>query len=459
MGKMRNIKRIFAFALIAVCVLCSVACSGKESSTEEQAITKTVNSFKADLLNFEQWYPDFSITRLGTMAGKATRNSDKAFVKTGNYSMLIRTVGGQVAYKNPVFWFPTSSSYYGFDYRDFTKVNYVSAWLYNDNETDKKLVVGLVTDYSMTDPTMLKGDEYVLKANAWNNVKYYVDFSALSAGNKVEEFTARNIVGVYLQFEHTKTNTLENAPKYYLDDMSLIFRDTPGEIKEVVSFKQINENSWEICNFEESWQRYIFDTVETSSAKTLPRHSVVKASDYGLQASSGKNVLRVEFPAKSTSAPTQYLSIPEDFMRKLFSTFFYDTGRGEGNENVIPEEEWTKYGLSFDVYCADEIDQTLIVTFWLKNRATPAGPFDDIYGKDEVAISGQWTTYTCNLGNMALKSATEKSMSTATYKDGDRLKNPGCMTITWAGRRGYTDADEDKFSTVFFDNFRLVKFS
>ena len=461
MKKIKNIKKIITFALATVCMLCSVACGGKEEPENEvQEIKKIVNNFKADLLNFEQWYPDFSMTRLGTMAGKATRNADKAFVKTGDYSMFIRTMGGQAAYKNPVFWFPTSSAYYGFDYKDFTKVDYVSAWLYNDNETDKRLVMGLVTDYGMTDPTMLKGDEFVLKAKAWTNVKYYVDFSALSAGNKIDEFTAKNILGVYLQFEHTKTTTLDNAPKYYLDDMSLTFRDTPSTIQEVVEFKQIDEKSWEILNFEESWQKYVFDTIETDSAKTLPRHSVVKASDYDVMATSGKNVLKVEFPVKPTSAKTQYLSLPEDFMRKLYSTFFYDASRGEGSEHVIPEEEWTNYGLSFDVYCAEDVDQTLIVSFWMKNRATPAGPFEDIYGKgNEIARSKQWTTYTCNLGAMALKSATDASMANANYKDGDRLKNSGCMTIAWAGSKTYTEADEDKFNTVFFDNFRLVKLS
>lgn len=457
MKKMEKIKKIITVTLSTIFMFASASCTVQNSSSEKQAITKTVNSFKADLLNFEQWYPDFSLTRLGTMAGKATRNSDKAFVRTGDYSMLIRPIGGQIQYKNPVFWFPTSSSYYEFDYRDFTKVDYVSAWLYNDNEEDKKLTVGLVTAYSMTDPTMLKGDEYVLKAKEWTNVKYYVDFSALSAGNKIEEFTTRNILGVYLQFEHTRTNTVENAPKYYLDDMSLIFRETVSTMQDLVEFKQIDENSWEICDFEQSWQKYIFGTVETDSAKTLPRHTVVKARDYGVQASSGKNVLKVEFPAKSTSAKTQYLAIPEDFMRKLFSSFFYDANRGEGNENVIPESEWMNYGLSFDVYCAEEVNQTLIVSFWLKNRASPAGSFNDIYGNEEIAISKQWMTYTCNLGEMALKSATEQSMNSTTYKDGDRLRNPGCMTVAWSGWKDYTDADEDKFRTVFFDNFRLVK--
>ena len=66
--------------------LCSAAFVG----CNEQ---KSSDGNKIVVADFEQWAPDFQLMKIYGRFGKVTRNSDKKYVNSGNYSAKLQIVG------------------------------------------------------------------------------------------------------------------------------------------------------------------------------------------------------------------------------------------------------------------------------------------------------------------------------------------------------------------------------
>ena len=109
------------FVSICLCftLLLSVAVffagCGEEENTAKDEVT---------LLDFEK-YDDFLTCRISDSFGKVSINTDKKFVKSGAQSAEVIPLGAGWMY------FTTVSDRFGFEYNDFTYVDFISAKIYN----------------------------------------------------------------------------------------------------------------------------------------------------------------------------------------------------------------------------------------------------------------------------------------------------------------------------------------
>ena len=140
---MKKLVKRISLALASLLALittasCTIPSSSSSPSSETTVATmsKVENDYRVEICNFEQWRPDFSLIKVQENFGKVSRNSDPNYVKSGKYSAKLQPVGGVYIYRKPVVYFPFFSETYNFNYQDFTNVDYIQFWMYNDQEKE-----------------------------------------------------------------------------------------------------------------------------------------------------------------------------------------------------------------------------------------------------------------------------------------------------------------------------------
>ena len=235
--------------------------------------------------DFEDWAPDFQLIRVGKYAGSINVNKDPAYSAGGKgQSCLVRPVGSYASKSTAKFVFPTYSSAFSFDYRDFSDIQTISYDFYNAQDTELKVSVGLSpTVKSIDTSTSTESDWHVLAPNAWTTVVYQVNQTALGF-----LYDVTMIEGFYMEFENLGSRDIEDAPYVYLDN--IVFKKylvTPP-MGEGLKLKGM-----EFLDFEDELQKEAVSCDGPSHCK--PEGGIVKASDYGIKATSGENVYSVTF--------------------------------------------------------------------------------------------------------------------------------------------------------------------
>ena len=289
----RIIKSIFAVILVCISLVSVCACDNLfGTGNQEQDSEKQNEILFAD---FETWAPDFQLCRISNYFGKVSINSDEKYVHAGKHSARIDPVGSGWMY------FSTQSDTFGFDYTDFTHVDYIRMEMYNPQETDEKVSVGLVSDpYALDQFTRAGGKEFTLKPG-WNTINYYIEPSLV---NVVASLT--DIRGIYLIFDPLfKYEITEDTPKYYLDTIRIRYRE---EAHTTESSFEFGEN--EIMDFEKFYQSNFYINEQGIDMK------IVKPSDYGVNATSGSKALRMIIPGSGSGLWKYHFEIMGPYMRK-----------------------------------------------------------------------------------------------------------------------------------------------
>ena len=214
--KIKKMLSIVLSLISAFSVVCLAGCGEKEedSKANEVAMSKVVT-----LADFEEFNPDFQLLRLQNGFGRVDVNEDADFVKSGEASAKLRPLGRYKDKANPFLYFELESELYDYSYSDLKYLYSASMWIYNSEEETKSAEVGIVTHLtSVRDEDGAKqagGLKYSLKTG-WNKITYFVNRDEIRipvGGTKVQ--------GLYIQFENIPSLDIEDAPTYYVDDVTL----------------------------------------------------------------------------------------------------------------------------------------------------------------------------------------------------------------------------------------------
>lgn len=414
-------------SIIAGSALCGLGgCNDAEKKqTENSEIT---------FADFEQWGPDFQLMRLINNFGVVTRNEEATFVKSGKYSAKLQPMGPYLSDKKPIVYLPTTSLKFDYKYSDFTQYERVSAYLYNATEEARNATIGLVT--AIGGPKNIStapGETITLAPGKWTRLDYWLEMELLSLSVDLA-----NVQGIYFEFDNAGLLYPDDAPVIYLDDVTIGKASETRELSNPIVLDETEKDGvWkkEICDYEKPYQKY----VTQSELSGLPEHtfelSVVKASDYGVNASSGENVLRcLRHPRVNEYTSYSYIVFPEKLMQTV------------GMSN-IPQSEWKKTYLCFDVYSVGDGSALRYISAWFtttggKGKLAPNrlknGEFmkwaEGTYFKDNA-----WATYKISLYELA-------NMDEFT---GKYVTDPGPLSLVISDYAGEADWD------WYFDNFRL----
>lgn len=427
---MKFVKKIlcFAFALTLLCTAAfAVGCGDDKADDVGVEAVKTV-----EFRNFEQWGPDFQITRLLRSFGKVSRNTDKQYVHNGEYSMKIQPMGGYWYYSEPVMYFETISKRFNYDYSDFTKVDYVSMWIYNANDAEKTVTVGLVTDIvDYLTITSAQGTKFTLQPGQWQEVTYYVDFNAMNISTKVTSEMMTAIKGIYLGFDNAKTENLDEAPVFYLDDVNIGYKDAENTVSDVLKF-----DAGEICDFEKIYQKYVFVPVTRNiNAKCVSQLEVVRAADCGIEASSGNNVLKLTAKSGDTNQGTwPGFNLPASTLHASGIT-------------TVAEKDYENTYFAFDVYNATDTDFSFYMVFRQKDKGFKLT-------KIHKATAGEWTTFKISLAELG--SVNSGDVFSGDYAANGRVTDPEDLLISYGEFLGAEDGSQIE-KIFYFDNFRIIR--
>lgn len=259
---------------------CDGNSGGKDPAADEDVLEK---SFVYS--DFEDWAPDFQLIRVGKYAGSIEVNTDPAYSFGGKgQSCLIRPVGSYASKSTAKFTFPTHSTLFSFDYRDFSDVQSISFEFYNGEDKDVNVYVGLTpTVTSIDSSNSTEGEAHVLAPKTWTKVEYKVNQTALGF-----LYDVTMIEAFYVEFDNLGSRDIEDAPHVYLDEIVFnryLVTPPKGEGLKI--------NGMEFLDFEDRLQKQAVSCDGPAHCK--PVGDIVKASDYGITAPSGEYVYSLTF--------------------------------------------------------------------------------------------------------------------------------------------------------------------
>lgn len=398
---MKN-KSLIALVMAAAVALSGFGCSGGEKSN----VTKDVR-----LCGFESW-DNFQIIKMMPDFGAISKNTDVKFVAEGASSACLRPTGRFLYASKPYFVLPTQSTMFEFDYADFSGVKSVTAKMFNNGQTDVKLYLGLTFDAAYNELSPAK--EIMLK-NGWNDIAYEVETAVLNLSYDIKQ-----CYGVYFMFDNTHTLYADAAPELYLDDVNIIYTGTKEDPVDITEFRE-----GEICDFERLYQHYIVE-VKSDKDNLTPDVSVVSNGKYAVNATSGKNMLRVV----TKSGDTHWGCWPTiGFSGKIFSRSAFHAD----------PENYADYALCFDLYNNSDSTNLFVLEFWTETGIR-------ILTVNHFAYPKQWNNFYMTLGDIQ-----NKLPLGYTLKD---LK--GAFRVAWPEYLP-ENGQETEDREFFFDNFRVEK--
>ena len=335
------------------------------------------------LCDFEQWGPDFQLCRISNNFGRVSLNTDKAFVKTGSQSARLDPLGAGWMY------FPTQSDLFDYDYSDFSYVESVRIEIFNAQKENKTMRGGFVSKiYDVSTIGRICESSYTLKPG-WNTVNFLVDAATISIAGDIE-----SVQGVYFMFDDTGTLYIsDTTPRYYIDTVRIIKKDSPHNATALTL--EFSEN--EVMDFERFYQEYF---LINDYGITL---EVVKAADYGIDATSGSKVLHLNIPGKNSGAWYKYVKIPASFI-------------AAGALGKLTDEQYENGYFCFDTYNKHTEAYNVVATFFA-GTATQMGIQ---FGDSQIGAPqpGRWTTHSIKLTDLPADWRENPGMIAFDIKDG-----------------------------------------
>lgn len=425
-------KKLINILLALILGLSTIAFGGCKTATQ----SGKKNDSEIILADFEQWAPDFQLISLHNKFGKITRNEDAKYVKSGKYSAKLQPVGGLVAKTKPLMFIPLSSNRFDFSYKDLTEYEEIYAYMYNASDKDLSVTIGFASGRSTNAVGALEGETINLPAGKWTRVSYYYDIDMVGLQADVTE-----IAGVYFMFENSGVTYPDDAPSIYLDDVTIVKTATKRNLSNVIVLEKSQSGNAnfisELIDFEKPYQKYVCLTERSGIPEETFEMSIVNASDYNLEATSGKKVLRIlKHAGSAASGATNNVIIPEVIFKKA------------GIQN-IPENEWDSTYICFD-YCYTTKDARVgglswwVFTEGMQNRLHP-------YHYE----SGEWKSWTpIRYDHPDSWKTFRYSLYELTHPNGkikkDYVERPGGIMLS-------LNFNSNVDVEIFMDNFRLEK--
>ena len=341
---------------LAACGTQGTSESGGDSSSASGEVS-TPNAVV--LYDFEDYATDVEPLVLLNYFGKADRNSDKAYVHGGEYSLRMVPEGcpSENSALAPTLKFPLDLQKKGVDAADVSQTTRISAQIYNAADEE----VTMQTQLQFFGGDTANAQSHTL-APGWNTVLISVD--AQSLGLSYGIFACKGLLFAF--------GLSEEAPTLYMDDIILYRTETPYTPMEITL------DEYEICSFDKLYQQYVIVPYNRFE-NYIPEVSLNTDVAY---ARNGRS-LRVMMPGNDGSFQTGNSS------SYSYTGFSLSAGfMEEVHMEQYPEEddEYT-YNFSFWVYNAGSSQQRLFIHFYnadgdvyksVTDIYVPAGEWEEV---------------------------------------------------------------------------------
>lgn len=408
------------------------ACGEREKQTE--------NTGKTLMNGFEKFDRDIQLIRLINEFGRLEENSDKKYVRTGEKSLKITPRGSRIHTANPYFVLPTSSMRFEeLDYGDFSKVDNISFWFYNNETEDVNVGIGFTKGLLRIDADTRReyinktAVEYFTLKNGWNYVEYKIKPMYLA----LQEVNLEEIYGIVVEFDHIISNHLGDSAEIYLDDVELTYTDevrSADFTMEVEKGKTADGNDyWQLCDFENPLETYYYSYYYSYPAprEGYPIVKTVSAGDYNAVTTKGTSALLIQKKWGTDRGGSGWpsLMLHKEVIKAVFAEIGDDIRTNPQN-----------YALKWDVYNASDVKDTLNIRFE-GDKSVPE--------INTVTVEpGRWNSY------FALISSIDKAINVDKgYKPFS--EEPGFLFFFWYS---YTSAAKDD-RPFLVDNLRIEKIS
>lgn len=430
-------KKIVNILLAGMLGTSAIAFGGCKTDGGSAQPSETGNANEVVLANFEQWAPDFQLITVHNKFGKISRNEDAKYVKSGKYSARLQPVGAQIGETKPVAVIPLENAGYEFAYNDLTEYEEVYAYMYNASDKDVDVTIGFASGRSKNTVATLAGETVTLPAGQWKRVSYLFDIDMVNLQADVTDME-----GVYFMFDDQGVIYPDDAPSIYLDDLTLVKAATKRNPNDVVVLDKTQPGNpnyiSELIDFEKPYQKYVYIPERSGSPEETFEASVVTASDYNVEATSGQKVLRVlKHAGKAVSTPTNTITIPASIFNKA------------GMQN-IPEDEWASTYLCFD-HCYTTTEARVgglswwVFTEGMQDRLHPyhyeSGEWKSWTPINYQGVPNSWRTFKISLYELGNPKGAAKK---------DYVQKTGGIMLSF-------NFNSDVDVEMFLDNFRLEK--
>ncbi len=334
-------KKFFSLLFAPIVISTLVSC-GNKAKVEEPKVEM--------IADFEQWAPDFQTIRITYGFGTIDRNEDKKFVKSGDYSALVRPLGDKTARFNPTFYFPLRSRTFDFNKGDLTKYSSVICSVYNDNEFEVPVKVGFIAEFeTYYNVKKAGGETFNLPANSWTEIEYKIDINFLNVYFNVEEAPA-----LYFEFEKQGVYDASFAPRLYFDD---IYFTLSEEKRKPIDAFVLKEN--EICDFEEDFQQSFF---ALRNAKNDHLSFDITEEVSGVKPTSGNKMLHIHSNASNTRwVNWSHFVISEVYMQQTAMA-----------KISVEEAENQQWAFCYDVMVKNIEEEQIVPTFFVRRDINEA---------------------------------------------------------------------------------------
>ena len=411
----------------------SISSSTGDSSSVESTLTPTLTEDGKTLMNgFEVFDRDIQLIRLIDNFGRVDDNTDRVFVRTGEHSLKINALGNRLHSANPYFLLPTTSIRFPeVSFGDFSKVDTLSMWFYNNEEENVNVGVGFGTGVLSLSSSDRRDHikktcvEYYTLSHGWNYVEYGVDPAYLS----LQGLDIAEVYGVVVEFDYVQSHKLADSPEVYLDDVCLTYVEEPKSMTLDITVKSgttVDGNPyWSIADFEnpkETYYMYYGYSHIATPHSAFPILKTVFAGDYNTIAKSGTQALLVGKKSGGTDYGWPSLCLHADVMKAVFDAI---------GDDIYQNPD--KYAFKVDIYNASKYDGGFTIEFQgAKTWDSPS------------IKAGQWYTYSTTIGRINGKKTGEKAYT----------EQIGYVNFLWS--RYNTDADRAD-RPFLFDNIRIEK--
>ncbi len=429
-------KRIIS-SLLTVCTALTacmlVACKDKDQNLEENVTDIVFNGFE----DFEK---DILSIRPLNNFGKLNINREKEYVKFGDASLKIEASSGTWETAKPTMILPTYSTRYEYDYKDFSKTEKISAWLYNAEERELSVGVGLQIGKWSCGQWWDRVDRctplYYTLQSGWNYVEYTVDPTYLAYQGNAD---IKNIQGLFFEFEYC--SQFSDVPVIYMDDLRLHFSESEIVGSEYVLKADAEKGVWEVADFEDARQgmfMYMRSSAEGENGRMNAR--VVNASKYNTVAKSGNKALELTLHAGLSGWPRVTLS--SKVLKKAIDAI---------GQDFIDHPE--NYRLCFDYYNGSPLKHSLSILYENAATATTLNPYKNISCDPYT-----WSTYEISFKaiNDTLKTAAENEKIKEGYTADDLRCEKHPVNIVFSGA-AFANADDTRDRYFLIDNIRIEK--
>ena len=429
-------KKIIAL-LLTVCTIFatfSMAACSEEKAGGKNIVFNGFENFEKDMQSQIRMLNNFGVINI---------NFDEDYVKFGNGSAKIEPSSGTYEQVMPAFIIPTYSSRYEYDYKDFTKTEKISVWMYNAQAEPYTFGIGLQIGPWTTGQWWDRVDRttpvYYTLNSGWNYIEYKVDPTYLAFQGEAD---ITNIHGLVFEFEYS--SQFVDVPVLYMDDLRFHYSDKAVKGSEI-TIKADEENGvWTVADFEDTIQNQYMYMRKTDVNNYRINAMTVNALKHNTTTTNGYNVLELTKHAGDSNATWPRATLSGKVIKLAIDKI---------GQDIIDHPE--NYELRFDFYNASSVVHNFNVVF-----NTPATNNEQNMWQSVSSKPFTWAEWT-----MSFDMISKRFQDNVDNPENSLALNPGYSEVNFAAApgdlifstSGFGGEDNTRDRIYLIDNVRIVK--